>query len=128
MVTSVNIAAMSEFFARNSHDATIAVAQHKVRIPFGVVKHDGDGLFDGVDEKPELSHFVTAGIYLLSPEFAALVSRGEAVDMPELLNRGRALGLRIGLFPIHEYWTDVGTPDALDAADSHLANFSNGKT
>jgi NDP-sugar pyrophosphorylase family protein len=64
----------------------------------------------------------------LSPEFAALVSRGEAVDMPELLNRGRALGLRIGLFPIHEYWTDVGTPDALDAADSHLANFSNGKT
>jgi len=120
LVTSVNIPAMATFFTRHKHDATIGVAQHKVRIPFGVVRQDDHGLFDGVDEKPEISHFVTAGIYLLSPEFASLVPPNDPIDMPDLLNRGRAAGLKIGLFPIHEYWTDVGTPDALDAADNHM--------
>jgi hypothetical protein len=37
--------------------------------------------------------------------------------MPELLNLGRDIGLCIGLFPIHEYWADIGRPDDLAAAD-----------
>ena len=35
-----------------------------------------------------------------------------------MLNNGRALGLKVGLFPIHEYWTDIGQPEDLEAADA----------
>jgi NDP-sugar pyrophosphorylase family protein len=38
--------------------------------------------------------------------------------MPELLNIGKRIGLKIGLFPIHEYWTDVGRPADLEAAEN----------
>ena len=41
--------------------------------------------------------------------------------MPELLNLGREVGLRIGLFPIHEYWTDLGRPDQLEAAERSIS-------
>jgi dTDP-glucose pyrophosphorylase len=124
VLTSVDLAALLEFHARHLFDATIAVAQHQVKIPYGVVRHNAEGHFLGVEEKPTLSHFVAAGIYLLAPEFRTLVANRERIDMPELMERGRAAGLKIGLFPIHEYWTDVGRPQDLERA---ISEFSSGK-
>jgi NDP-sugar pyrophosphorylase family protein len=60
--------------------------------------------------------FVAAGLYYLSPEFIALTPRGRPVDMPELLTLGASAGLRIGLFPVHEYWKDIGRPGDLQSA------------
>ena len=42
------------------------------------------------------------------------------MDMPELLNLGQSLGFKIGLFPIHEYWIDVGSPKDLEIAEADL--------
>lgn len=120
VVSGVDVGAINEFVERHGLDGAIAVARHEVAIPFGVIRHDADGHFIGVDEKPTLSHFVAAGLYVLGPEVRALVVKGEALDMPELLNRSREAGLRIGLFPIHEYWRDVGRPDDLEAADRDI--------
>ena len=118
VLTDVDFRAMSAFHGRHSYDGTIAVAHHQVQVPFGVVRHDG-GLFAGIDEKPVIRHFVAAGIYLFSPEVLALIPENQALDMPNLLNEARSIGLRLGLFPIHEYWTDVGRPEDLSAADEH---------
>ena len=116
IVTQVDFAAMHDFHDRHGYDGTIAVIRHDTDIPFGVVRYGEDGSFERIDEKPVLSHFVAAGVYLLSPVFAGLVARDEAMDMNELLNLGRQVGLSIGLFPIHEYWVDVGHPEDLDRA------------
>lgn len=117
VITKVDLKALHDFHERNGYDATIAVARHELEIPFGVVRYGEDGLFERVDEKPRLTHFVAAGVYYLGPGFLPLVPRDRAIDMPELLNLGRSIDMKIGLFPIHEYWTDVGRPDELDAAD-----------
>lgn len=122
VITRTDYAALGAFHTRHGFDATIGVARHEVDIPFGVVRQDEEGLFDRIDEKPRVSHFVASGIYVLNPTFAALVPGDRPMDMPELLNQGRALGLTIGLFPIHEYWIDVGRPHDLETADrDHLA-------
>lgn len=120
VVSGVDVGAINEFVERHALDGAIAVARHEVAIPFGVIRHDADGHFVGIDEKPTLSHFVAAGIYVLGPEVRALVVKGEALDMPELLNLAKQAGLRIGLFPIHEYWRDVGHPGDLEAADRDI--------
>lgn len=117
VITSVDFAALHEFHVRHSLDATVGVARYDIDVPFGVVRYGPDGLLAGIDEKPRISNFIAAGVYYLSPEFAALVPEGRSMDMPELLNQGREIGLRTGLFPIHEYWTDVGRPDDLAAAE-----------
>ena len=116
ILTKLDFHALREFHQRHGKDATIAVAQHEVTVPFGVVRTGPDGQFHGIDEKPTLTHFVAAGIYLLSPEYRSLVAAGEHLDMPVLLERGRSIGLQAGLFPIHEYWTDVGRPEDLETA------------
>ena len=108
---------MRDFHDRHGYDGTIAVIRHDTDIPFGVVRYGDEGAFERIDEKPVLSHFVAAGVYLLSPAFVGLVAHGKAMDMNELLNLGRDVGMSIGLFPIHEYWVDVGRPDDLDRAE-----------
>lgn len=117
VITRASFSALRDFHARHGLDATVGVTRYDIDVPFGVIRFGEDGLFAGIDEKPRVSNFVAAGVYYLTPEFTALVPGRGAIDMPELLNLGRTLGLRIGLFPIHEYWTDVGRPADLDAAD-----------
>lgn len=117
VLTSVNVAALPEFHLRHGHDATIAVARYDFEVPFGVVRQSEDGMFIGIDEKPTIHQFVAAGLYYLGPEIRALVPKNEPMDMPELLNLGKKAGLQIGLFPIHEYWVDVGRPTDLAHAD-----------
>ncbi|MHB1218293.1 MAG: sugar phosphate nucleotidyltransferase [Alphaproteobacteria bacterium] len=117
VISGVDFNAMAAFHARHGYDATIGVARHEIDIPFGVIRHTPDGLFERIDEKPRIGHFVAGGIYLLGSEFAALVPADRPMDMPELLNEGRTLGLSIGLFPIHEYWRDIGRPHDLAAAE-----------
>ena len=117
VLTDVDVGALHDFHVRHGFDATVGVARYDVDVPFGVVRYGEDGLFSGVDEKPRISNFIAAGVYYLSPEFVALVPTDRPMDMPELLNLGRSIGMRIGVFPIHEYWTDVGRPDDLQRAE-----------
>lgn len=117
VMTNVDVGALHDFHMRHGFDATVGVARYEVDIPFGVVRYGEDGLLAGIDEKPRISNFIAAGIYYLSPEFVALVPQDRPIDMPELLNLGRSIGLRIGVFPIHEYWTDIGRPDDLERAE-----------
>lgn len=120
VMTRIDYAALDAFHRRHEYDATVAVAQYVVEVPYGVIRYGSDGQFDSVDEKPVIRHFVAAGIYYLAPEFCSLVPTGRSVDMPELLNIGRASGMQIGLFPLHEYWRDVGYPEDLaDARNDH---------
>ena len=117
VVTEVDFAAMRMFHERHDNDGTVATAQYEFVVPYGVVHPTDDGQLHSVEEKPVLRYNVAAGIYYLSPEFCDLVPGGEAIDMPALLTRGRQSGLRIGLFPVHEYWRDIGRPSELEAAN-----------
>ena len=118
VVSTVDFTHLRKFHAERDYDGTVAVSRYNVHIPFGVLRIGEDGLFSGIEEKPTNSYFVAAGIYMLSPEFVALTPRGRSVDMPELLEAGRRQGLRVGLFPLHEYWRDVGQPDDLARANA----------
>jgi dTDP-glucose pyrophosphorylase len=118
LVTNADFAALGDFHQLHGCDATIGVTRHETEIPFGVIRHGADGHLEHIEEKPRISHFVAAGFYYLSPAFRALVRSGVPMDMPELLNMGLSAGLTISLFPVHEYWIDVGRPDDLEAAAS----------
>ncbi len=121
VVTQVDYAALREFHARHDYDGTIAVTRYEVPVPYGVVRQDDDGVFEGIDEKPIIERFVAAGIYVLSPQIVALTPGERAVDMPEVLNIAVRAGMRIGLFPLHEYWIDIGRPRDLETANADYA-------
>lgn len=122
VLTKLDLDALANFHHTHGYDGTVAVTPYRISVPFGVIRKDEVGQFDRIDEKPTYTHFVAAGIYLLAPQFCRLVPPDTRIDMPELLNLGRQAGLKIGLFPIHEYWIDVGRADDLDAANRDHAS------
>jgi len=89
---------------------TVGMRVHDVEHPFGVLDMDGSSV-TGIREKPVWREFVSAGVYVLSPEVFSLIPPGQFLDMPDLVTLAIDRGLRVEGFPIHESWLDVGTPD-----------------
>lgn len=50
-----------------------------------------------------------AGIYVLSPEALGLIPYDTRYDMTELIQACIARQANVVIFPIHEYWADIGT-------------------
>lgn len=117
ILTSVDLGNFVGYHREHGGDGTIAVALHEVSIPYGVVRSDVGGALIGIEEKPTVSNFVSAGLYILNDKCRQLVTNGEHLDMPDVFNRGLASGLSFNVFPIHEYWTDVGRIEDLERAD-----------
>jgi dTDP-glucose pyrophosphorylase len=88
-------------------DATMCVTEYVVRLPDGVVEVDGWELV-ALHEKPDSRHLVNAGVYVFEPSVLPLVPGGRSFDMPELFSILLASGRRAGVFPIREYWADIG--------------------
>lgn len=122
VVTHVDYKAMHDFHIAHGYDATIACTTHDIHVPYGIAARGEDGLVKRIDEKPTYSHFVVSGIYYLSPTILALVPANERIDMPEVIDIAIAAGLRIGIFPVHEYWIDIGLPDQFDKAERDVAS------
>jgi NDP-sugar pyrophosphorylase family protein len=86
-----------------------------LRSPFGVVHADDDGRIRSFEEKPILSHWINAGIYVLSREFLDLLpGKGdhETTTFPTLAEEGRLFGFRSSA-----YWRPVDSiKDVSEAA------------
>ena len=118
VLTEVNFLDFKSFNDFNNFDGCVAATRHKMTVPFGVIQQTADGVLSGITEKPSFTHLVSAGVYYIGPELRSLSRRGEAFDMPELLISGADRGLRIGIFPLHEKWRDMGRPDDFKAEQS----------
>ena len=117
IITNLNFSSLIHFHIKRKFDATIAVSKYEIKVPYGVVDYDKNGNFKAIKEKPSLVSYVAAGIYILSPEFQKLAIKEEKIDMPELLSIGKKEGFKIGLFPLHEDWSDIGRPEDLSFKD-----------
>lgn len=115
VLTRVDYSRMLRFHDEHKAAATLCVREHSTQIPYGVVCMDDLHVLS-LEEKPVLSHYVNAGIYLLDPALLDLVPRDRFFDMPTLLEKAIQHQHRVSAFPIHEYWLDVGHPETLERA------------
>ena len=116
ILTNLNYRALLQFHEQNDADATMCVRGHEVQIPFGVVQIS-DGNLQSVTEKPINRYFVNAGVYVLEPRVVALVQKGERIDMTELFDRVVQSKMQAKVFPVREYWLDVGRISDLERAN-----------
>lgn len=106
----------------NSHkaDITVAAIDYHVNIPFGVIHNEGPHVTK-LAEKPSQRFLCNAGIYVLSPSALGLVLHGKPFNMTDLIEACLRKGRSVAVFPVHEYWSDIGTPADLDRARTLFA-------
>ena len=107
ILVDVDYLAALEFHQQNGYAFTIIGALKKVNVPYGVIHLKG-GDFDRVEEKPDVPLIVNTGVYILEQSCIDLIESGEKVDMPDLIARIRNQGGKIGVFPVHRKWIDIG--------------------
>ena len=100
------------------NDLTIAVHEHVTQIPFGVVRIR-DELVIAVQEKPTYNDLVSAGIYCISNRIVSQIENSP-LDMPDLINTSISRGQRVGAFPTHRSWIDIGNREDLSRASAFL--------
>ncbi|MEO1537197.1 MAG: nucleotidyltransferase family protein [Pseudomonadota bacterium] len=107
------------FHREKSATGTLVVREYEQQVPYGVVRSD-NGLMTGIEEKPVERYFVNAGIYVLSPAALARLEPGVPLDMPDLLASITADGENVGVYPLRDYWRDIGRIADLEAARSEF--------
>ncbi len=119
VLTKVNFTDLMDFHIQNKNSATMCLRQYEHQIPFGVVVTDQDRVVK-IEEKPLRRYFVNGGIYVLSPDVLKHVPQQTYCDMPSILEKLIEKESRVGAYPFHEYWIDVGSLDDYERAFSEF--------
>lgn len=124
LLTNVNFHDLLQYHDEQDSMATICVREYDFQVPFGVVDIE-DHRIKKIDEKPVFGFFVNAGIYVIDPAIVDLIPKGKKIDMTKLFDQLIDDGHKTTVFPIHEYWIDVGLADDLDRANADFeTNFN----
>jgi dTDP-glucose pyrophosphorylase len=119
LVSAVDFGALLDFHTSHSCDVTLAVRNHELQNPFGVVRIT-EGKVVEIVEKPVISSKINAGIYVLNPSVIASIPRGEACDMPSILQSAISRQSTVVPFQLHEDWMDVGRQSDLVVAEARI--------
>ncbi|GAB3414977.1 nucleotidyltransferase family protein [Massilia agilis] len=107
LLTKENYGHMLDRHVERGADATMAVRNFEMRVPFGVVRSN-DGLVDAIEEKPVQHFLVSAGTYVLSPRVLEMVPSDQFFDMPTLFDLLIRERFAIHSHPVNGYWLDIG--------------------
>lgn len=121
VLTSVDFESVLRFHCERSSLATMCVRDYEYQVPYGVVS-GADHRIISMEEKPVQRFFVNAGIYVIDPKIFKNVSRNQRIDMPTLLQEYIDEGFEVSMFPIHEYWLDIGRMDDFKRAQYDIRN------
>lgn len=127
ILTTVDMNNLVDFHHEHNAVATMCVSDYSFEVPFGVIDIK-EHRIASIVEKPRHRFLISAGIYVLAPEVVGLVPSDRRFDMPELFTALIADGRETCVFPIGEYWTDIGKIDDFERANREFSgNFDRAK-
>ena len=120
ILTKVNFQHLLDFHAAHQSVATMCVREYDFQVPYGVVKIEHHRIVD-IEEKPVHRFFVNAGIYVLDPTVLDAIPKNTFFDMPSLYQQLISEGKETTVFPVREYWLDIGHIADFDRANGEFA-------
>ena len=107
VLTKVNMQHLLDFHIAQKSKATMCVKDYHLQIPYGVAQIHQHRLIN-IDEKPVHHFFVNAGIYVLEPDILDFIPSQSFFDMTSLFKQVIEKKKETTVFPIREYWIDIG--------------------
>jgi NDP-sugar pyrophosphorylase family protein len=111
LLTTLDFGEMLRYHQERGAIATLATCQREAEIDLGVIESDENQWVTDYIEKPTFHYSVSMGVYVFEPGVLEYVSRGEPLDLPELVLRLLSQGRRVSNYCHNGYWLDMGRPD-----------------
>ncbi len=115
ILTNMDFAKLLQMHEASYADVTLCSRQYQYTVPFGVLQVDGADLVR-IEEKPQHTARVNAGIYVFNPSILKQVPHATKIDMPMLLQQLLEKNYHVATYSIDEYWLDVGRVEELKRA------------
>jgi len=109
VITDLNIINLLKFHQDTKSDITVCAKQFSNSSPYGQISFVGHKI-NKIIEKPDKQNFINAGIYLIKKTMIKKM-RVSSIDMPDLIHNKIKSGCNVNIYPIYEYWTDMGDKD-----------------
>jgi dTDP-glucose pyrophosphorylase/predicted transcriptional regulator len=120
LLTNVNFEHLHDFHLSNNSMGTMCVREYDFQVPYGVVNIKNSRILS-IEEKPTHKFFVSAGIYMLSPEILEYIPQNQFYDMPTLFEKIISENKNTISFPLREYWLDIGRIEEYKKANEEYA-------
>lgn len=117
ILTKVDFENLLSYHQNQDAICTMCVTEYEFQVPYGVIQSDGERVTSMV-EKPWQKYFVNAGIYVIEPKLIKSLVKNCQVDMPSLLETQMSAGEDVAIFPLHEYWLDIGKMNDFERAQN----------
>ena len=120
LLTKVNYERMLGFHEEHKGIATMGVREYDFQVPYGIVT-SRENHVESIVEKPVHKFFVNAGVYILSRSLLEKIEADKYLDMPDLLESQIQKNEAVNMFPIHEYWLDIGRLEEFERAQNDMS-------
>lgn len=120
ILTKINFDHLLGFHQEHNSVASMCIRELSYQVPYGVVNFSGTKM-SKVTEKPIEQYFVNAGVYVLGPESLSVIQKNQVLSMTDLFHILLEQKKNVSVFPIREYWIDIGRHEDFHKANSDYA-------
>ncbi len=100
------------YHKNNANELTIVAALKQYKIPYGIIDTEKNGLLKSIQEKPEITYKINAGLYILEPHLLNEIPQNEFFHITDLIDKIKTRNGKVGVFPVSEKsWKDIGEWD-----------------
>lgn len=124
ILTKVDFRNLLDFHASQKADATLCIREYQLEVPYGVVSIEGNKFIE-IREKPKEIFYINGGLYVLNPDLINYIPENTYFDMPELFKLLANANHATAVYPIREYWMDIGHIDDYERANGEFQRVFN---
>ena len=111
ILTTLDFRKLYRSHLRSKAAATLGVCERQTKVDFGVIGLDDQDRLQAYTEKPCYRYLVSQGVNVFNRDVLALIRKGEALGIPELIGRVRAAGKVVVGYKNDADWLDIGRPE-----------------
>ena len=117
--TRLNFLELLIFHNKNNNALTLGSHLYNQQIPYGVIS-SRKNINTIIQEKPFFEHKISAGIYIINPPLLKRIKKNQFLNMNEFINSEYKKKTKVGVFPIHELWMDIGDHGSFISAQNKI--------
>jgi len=122
VLTNVDFNCLLKFHKEKGNIATMCVRKFEHQVPYGVITTNKQASITNIQEKPNFSFNVNAGVYALEPHILNYIPENEYLDMTTLFEKLMSNN-SCSAFNLYDYWLDIGRKEDFNKANRDMGNY-----